>query len=242
MSVLVIRGGGEPDPLVTVGELYREESHQRVEVVVPLKKETEVAAEGDFFLLHSLNINFLDQAVVGHHTLVVDAVHQRFGDGDLPDAGHVESVHVIPPGDLVVLVLPVLDTGNVQGGLIREHESSFHQPLVPGIEDGIQHGLVEQTITHPLGDDDVNLGHRQLDLLHLSTDDCNDITQVVVLHNLLGVVNDGAHVDTNHLGSSSLGSEHGENASTTANIQDCLPLEQMLVVPHRVPVRRRRGD
>ena len=42
-----------------------------------------------------------------------------------------------------------------------------HQPLVPGEDDGVEHRFIEQTVAHPLADDDVHLLHGQLHLLHL---------------------------------------------------------------------------
>ncbi len=33
----------------------------------------------------------------------VNNVHEGFSDGNLPDGGHVKSVHVVPPVDLVIL-------------------------------------------------------------------------------------------------------------------------------------------
>ena len=101
--------------------------------------------------------------------------------------------------DLVILVLPVLDTGEVEGGLVGEHEASLSQPLVPGVEDCVEHGLVEEAVAHPLGDDDVHLVHPlgQADLLHLAPDDYHHIVQLVILHDLLGVVDNRAHVNSN---------------------------------------------
>lgn len=50
----------------------------------------------------------------------------------------------------------------------RREISDPHQPLVSGVDDGVEHGLVEQTVTHPLRDDDVHTVHWQLHLLHLT--------------------------------------------------------------------------
>ena len=95
MGVLVVWRGGEADSLVTVRELHSEEGHQGVQVVIPLEEETELAGERDVFLLDSLDVNFLDQTVVGHNTFVVHAVHEGLRDGDLPDTGHVKSVDIV---------------------------------------------------------------------------------------------------------------------------------------------------
>lgn len=43
-----------------------------------------------------------------------------------------------------------------------------YQPLVPGKDDCVEHWLIEQTVTHPLADDDVYLLHGQLHLLHFT--------------------------------------------------------------------------
>lgn len=52
--------------------------------------------------------------------------------------------------------------------------SNTHQPFVPCINDSVKHGLVEQTIAHPLRDDNVYFLHRKLNLLHLSFNDGNN--------------------------------------------------------------------
>jgi hypothetical protein len=44
---------------------------------------------------------------------------------------------------------------------VREHETTRLEPLVPGVEDSVQHGLVEEAVAHPLRDDDVNLNRNQ---------------------------------------------------------------------------------
>lgn len=49
-----------------------------------------------------------------------------------------------------------------------------YQPFVPGINDCVEHGLVEEAIAHPLRYDDVYSLHRQLHLLHLPLDDSHN--------------------------------------------------------------------
>lgn len=51
---------------------------------------------------------------------------------------------------------------------VRHKGSDPHQPLVPGVDDSVEHGLVEQAVTHPLRDDDVYMIHWKLHLLHLT--------------------------------------------------------------------------
>merc|ERR1719219_1699140 len=148
------------------------------------------AGERNIILGAGLNVYFLDETRVRDHLIPVNTIHQRFCESNLPDARHVKSVNIVPPGNLVILVLPVLYPTHVQSSFVRKHQTSFCQPL---------------------RDDYVNLVHtsRQLDFLHLSPDDCDGVTQAIVLDNLLGMIYYRAHVDTNHLSSSSFSSKHG---------------------------------
>merc|ERR550517_501794 len=127
-----------------------------------------------------------------------------------------------------------LEAAHIEGSSVREHQAIRGQPLVPGVEHGVQHGLVKEAVAHPLGDDDVHLVHPlgQADLLHLAPDDSHHVIQLVVPHDLLGVVHNRAHVNSNHHLSTSLGSKHGENSCSTSDIKNNLALEEMLVVPH----------
>ena len=54
------------------------------------------------------------------------------------------------------------------------HPAGTYQPLVPGEDHRVQHGLVEEAVAHPLRDDDVHLLHGQLHLLHLALEDGDD--------------------------------------------------------------------
>ena len=49
-----------------------------------------------------------------------------------------------------------------------------YQPLVPGKDDSVEHGLIEETVAHPLRYDDVNLFNWKLHLLHLAFENGNN--------------------------------------------------------------------
>lgn len=70
--------------------------------------------------------------------------------------------------NLLFLVVAILDAGKEDGGLVGKDEAVLLEVLVTGIKHSIQHALVEEEITHPLGDDDVHFGEGQLNLLHLA--------------------------------------------------------------------------
>lgn len=47
-------------------------------------------------------------------------IDQGFRDGHLADGAHVETVHIIPPVDLLILVLPVFNAADEQGASERK--------------------------------------------------------------------------------------------------------------------------
>ena len=109
--------------------------------------------------------------------------------------------------NFVILVLAVLDTGHVHGSLVGENLASLDEVAVTSVEDGVQHALVEKEVTHPLRNDNVDLGERQLNLLHLSLEKCNLVGQAVDSDDLAGLLNDGRHIDTDYVLGTGLRSE-----------------------------------
>lgn len=62
-----------------------------------------------------------------------------------------------------------------------------YQPLVPCKDDSIKHGLVEETVAHPLRYDDVNLFNRKLHLLHFAPKNCDNLNTKKYLFVLLNL-------------------------------------------------------
>lgn len=62
------------------------------------------------------------------------------------------------------------------------------------------------------------------------------VAQVIVVNDFSGPVNDIRIVDRDDLLRSSLGTEHGQNTSSTTHIQDDLVLEEVLVLVDEVAV------
>jgi hypothetical protein len=120
--------------------------------------------------------------------------------------------------DLLLLVVAILDTGNKDGGLVGENETTLDEVAVTGPEDGIQHGLVEQEVAHPLGDDNVDLGEGENNLLHLALQESDLVAQTVDLDNLLGLANDGRHVNTNNVLGASLCGEPMREVSVCCSV------------------------
>lgn len=72
--------------------------------------------------------------------------------------------------DLLVLVLSIFNSSNVDASLVGKDDAAGNEPLVASKNDRVQHGLVEEEIPHPLAHDDVDLLNRELNLLDLALD------------------------------------------------------------------------
>lgn len=109
--------------------------------------------------------------------------------------------------DLLILVLAVLNTGKEDGGLVGEDETILLEIGVSGVENGVEHGLVEKEVAHPLRDDDVDLGKGKLNLLHLALEKSDLVGETVGGDDFTSLEDDGRHIDTNNVLSTSLGGE-----------------------------------
>ena len=47
-------------------------------------------------------------------------------------------------------VFSILNALEAEGAFVRQHDASRDQPLVPCHQDGVQHALIEEEVTHPL--------------------------------------------------------------------------------------------
>lgn len=92
--------------------------------------------------------------------------------------------------NLVILVLAILDGSHVHGGLVGEDLATGGEVDVTGVEDGVQHALVEKEVAHPLGYDDVNLGEGKMNLLHLALKKGDLVGKPVDGDDLLSLSND----------------------------------------------------
>lgn len=103
--------------------------------------------------------------------------------------------------NLLILVLAILNTRHENGSLVREDQALpiFTQVPVAGPQDGIQHALVQQEVPHPLGDDDVDFGKRQLDFFHLALKKRNLVAHTVGGDDFLGLDDDGGHIDADDM-------------------------------------------
>ncbi len=106
--------------------------HSHLHIVVTLDNETEGSIKGNVVLRAGLDVDLFHQTGIGHDLVAIDHIDERLLEGYVADARHVEPVDIVPPVDLVVLVLAVLDRRNVQGGAVGKHETVGSEPLVPG--------------------------------------------------------------------------------------------------------------
>jgi hypothetical protein len=72
--------------------------------------------------------------------------------------------------DLFLLVILVFDGSEEERCGIWENEPSQFEILVSCKKHGVEHGLVEQEVSHPFGDDDVELLHGEFGFFEFSLD------------------------------------------------------------------------
>lgn len=104
------------------------------------------------------------------------------------------------------------------------------------MEHGVEHALINEAVSHPLADDDVDLLNRELEVLYLPVDDLDDVSEAVLVYNELGLVCDAGEVNGEHLLGSGLSGEERQDAGPAADIKDGLTLEQMAVSQNCGPV------
>ena len=199
VCVLGVWAGGEADWLVAGGEIDIEPSDDGVDEVVTAGVEEEWGGEGKVGEGALVEVEGEDGGWVGDNGLDLDSVDEWLSESSLLEWGVVETVDVVPEVDLLILVISVLDSGNEDGGLVWEDQAAWNKVLVTGPEDGVQHGLVEEEVTHPLGDDDVDFWEWEDNILHLALKKGDLVGKTVDLHDLLGLDDDGGHVNTDNV-------------------------------------------
>ena len=81
-------------------------------VVISPDLQAEWSFERNLLFLDGLNIDFPDETIVGHHLVPVHNVYDWLGESNFPYGRHVKAIDVVPPVDLILLVLPVLKCWN----------------------------------------------------------------------------------------------------------------------------------
>jgi hypothetical protein len=139
--------------------------------------------------------DLLDARVVEAVNVVPDWIIQGWDEHRDLTRRPRESVRTV---DLLVLVVLVLDGSEMQGNDVREDQAvgnlmrgqnsgssvpfrlkrfltmgDTYEVLVSSEKDGVEHGLVEEEVAHPLGDNDVDLLDGELNVLELALDDGN---------------------------------------------------------------------
>mmetsp|Transcript_10114 Transcript_10114/g.27556 ORF Transcript_10114/g.27556 Transcript_10114/m.27556 type:complete len:306 (-) Transcript_10114:107-1024(-) len=236
MGCLVLGRRAKADGLVAVSEKHVKKDHQSVHKVFPQYGYLEGGVEGRVLLFHLLDIERRDERLVAANLVRIHDVHQRLRQCRPPDAVHVEAIHVAPPVNLIVPVLCVLNRHRPQRAFVRKYQTSRFQPLVPRVDDRVQHALVQQKVAHPLGDDDVHAPLGQLHLLNLSLDDRHPVRVPVVPHDLLGRIGNRRHVNPVHVLGSRLGREQAQDARPAPDVKHNLVLENMPVMQNRIHV------
>ena len=125
VGVAGVRAGRELDRLEAAREVNVEPGEESVDVVVAGGSDGKVGGKGEVLLLDGPDVNVLDLAGLGDDRLEVDCVDEGLAEGNLLDARVVEAVDVVPKVDLLLLVLLVLDGGDVHRRNVGEDEAAL---------------------------------------------------------------------------------------------------------------------
>ena len=169
-------------------------SLQSVNEIVALGGQFEGGGKGEVVRGAGIEVQRQDGSRIGDNGLNVHGVNERLGKGGRFQGSVVEAVDVVPDcitlsvnqeavpvlvcaltANLFILVLSILNTSHEDGSLVWEDQTLavLAQVLVAGPEHGVQHALVQQEVSHPFRNDDIDLWERQLNLLHLALQKCN---------------------------------------------------------------------
>ena len=149
---------------------------------------------------------------------------------------HVEPVHVIPELYPVLLHLGSVHQRQQDRALARNHQPRRLHEALPRMEDTVEHALIQQEVTHPLGHNHINL-FGDLDVFDLAFDDGDHVRVAVGLDVALGLERDRRGVDRVDLPRSAARREHGEHSSAAPDVEDDGVLEDLRVVEDEVAVR-----
>ncbi|KAI6759013.1 hypothetical protein HG531_014009 [Fusarium graminearum] len=178
-----------------------------VDEVVALSRQLEGHLESQVGDGAGVEIEGKDRSGVGDSSLDLDSVDKGLRESSGLEGGVVETSNLsqkILTLNLVLLVVAILNTGKEDGGLVREDQTILLEVGVTSVENGVKHGLVEKEVSHPLGDDNVDLGEGKLNLLHLALEKGDLVRKAVDLDDLTGLENDGGHIDTDNMLSTGL--------------------------------------
>lgn len=96
---------------------------------------------------------------------------------------------------LFVVIGAIVQCGDKHGSDIGEKDSIRRQPLFARVEHRVEHGLVEQEVSHPLGYYDIHFIYRQDDLFNQPIKDGNFILQVILLYDVAAMDVDVGFLD-----------------------------------------------
>ena len=217
-------------------EVHLEPGHQEVHVVVAVDAQRVLVREVQILLPDLGQIDVQDHAGLAVELLTLHALHKRLVVDPGLDGAHLDPVDLVPPVDFVLIEALVVHGGQVERGAVREHHSVGLHPLVARVQHGVQHGLVEHEVAHPLGNDDVHALDRQRDFLAFALDHGDAVGEAVAFDDVARVLCNVSLFDRVDVLGPGLGREDAQHARAGAHVQDDFVLEKVSVLHYGVLV------
>lgn len=136
-------GRAESQTLMALGKLHVKVCYQSLHEIISLHHQMKRSGKIQIGFGHGIQIHFFYQIRTGNnlkkkHVVTkiiailhysnsylfgIDHIDERFGNSNLSNRAHIETIYVIPPVDLFVFILSILDSGDEQCASVREHHT-----------------------------------------------------------------------------------------------------------------------
>jgi len=121
VRVLCVWPCTEPHRFMTRLESNIKPRNNRVYEIVSCSTEFEICEESEIADRTSIEIEVEDSIRVGDDGFEFDGINQGLSQCDCCNGGEVETIHGFPEPDFFFFIVGVFDSGDVQGGVIREN-------------------------------------------------------------------------------------------------------------------------
>lgn len=192
MCIRSVRRCCKAHSFVTFGKVNREIGGESLNEIISFDSQMEAAGEGQVRLCYCIQINLLDHTRISYDLLRINHINERLTDGDFTNLRHVKAINIVPPVNLIVLVLSIFNRCHEETTAIRIQDAIGFKPLIASEKNCIQHWLVEKAVAHPFRYYNVDLfdAIRKWNLFDFTLNQRDDVIKMIILDNLHSVVSD----------------------------------------------------
>mmetsp|Transcript_32058 Transcript_32058/g.43904 ORF Transcript_32058/g.43904 Transcript_32058/m.43904 type:complete len:228 (+) Transcript_32058:238-921(+) len=173
VSIISIRTSRKPNTFVALRENNVKKSNKSMQIVISHHLKLKLGFKFQVFNFNGMTIDFENVLDIRNHCLGINNINKRLLNCSFLDTTHIKSPHIFPPVDFLVLVVSIFNCTDFQIRFIREHDPIISQPLITSKKNTLKHVLIDQKVTHPLADNNINFVNWQINLFDLALDELN---------------------------------------------------------------------